>query len=148
MLNQRFQTWFLCFAVSPTVMFFLCGAQHQNSKGCNSLTECGRHWMSSMWSSDLLLKHQECICWRWSEAGLLYFAAAPPTELTAEVTESLPSLSPSFKSWGWRALRLMRKFTVLTAIVSELQMIQTMIESSAMPVCTLTSVCLVCVPPL
>lgn len=43
-----------------------------------------------------------------AESGLLYFSApAPPIDLSAEVAESLLSLSPSFKSWGWHTVRLM-----------------------------------------
>lgn len=67
-----------------------------------------------------------------TESGLLYFSApAPPTELSAEVAESRLSLSPSFKSWGWHTVRLMTKFTILRAIVSDFQMTQAMIVSSA-----------------
>lgn len=67
-----------------------------------------------------------------TESGLLYFSAsAPPMELSAEVAESLPFLSQSFKSWGWHTVRSMTKFTMLRAIVSDFQMTQAMIVSSA-----------------
>lgn len=67
-----------------------------------------------------------------AESGLLYFSApAPPIDLSAEVAESLLSLSLSFKSWGWHTVRLMTKFTMLRAIVSDVQITQAMIVSSA-----------------
>lgn len=147
---RGFKPWFLCFAAlllfcSPSASLLTI----RNSKRCHFLIEYGRHGVSLMQSSVMLLKHQECICLRLNEPGLLYFSApAPPIELSAEVAESLPSLSPSFKPWGWHAVRLMRKFIMLRAIVSDLQMTQAVTVPSALAACTLTLVHLVHVPSL